>query len=581
MIRLNEGWSLTDGIVQPVELSEPRDVLGALSEAGLLQEPQRGLNSLACEWISARRWAYGLTFACPEGDRQRAFYFENLCGEGCVRLNGKKLAEFCDQDVWVDCTEELLPGENRLEVVFEARLRTLPGWDALPEIGLCGGAFLHESEDVRIESLSAEPLVDALRVSCRLVRRRGVEYAVRFRVQCEGRTLAERELHEKLKDKNGEVLCELPLPGAPRWSERTSEQGVLHLEAEVWREQTLCDRASLETVLPDQKPLRVVQVDACRPDVQQAWLMERLGAQACVLLRDKPGRLAGDLRGGLPRTGYEPGAPGSAMQREDLLKTLCGEADCWPPEESTLWRLRARVSDEPDEALCAVFPMELLCRYQRAIQAESLRALAEERRMQGKALQVRLDDRDWKLASRALVDADGGERSAYWALAQAWAAVHVALVEKQAGEYEVHLLSDGTQCDLMQVRAAVYEVNGKLACEREFVGLSDHSFCLGELRCDPGQGEDLLLLRTQLRDSHGNLLEECDRLALKQADAEERLRRLTREAAVLEATEDGIRNASEVSCLCLRAGDQYGFLLPGEVRQGARLEKAEWLNREE
>lgn len=225
--------------------------------------------------------------------------------------------------------------------------------------------------------------------------------------------------------------------------------------------------------------------------------------------------------------------------------------------------------------------MEDVCRYQRAMQAETLRALAEERRMAGKALQVRLNDQDWKLASRALVDADGEERSAYWALAQAWAAVHVAITEGEAGCYEVHLLSDGTQCDLMQVRAAVYDAQGALLCQREFVGLSDHSFCLGEVQADLAAGDGLLLLRTELRDSHGEMLERCDRLALAQVDPEARLRRLTQDAAVLETTEEGLKNLSQVACLCLRAGEEYGFVLPGEVRARARLEQAEWLNRED
>lgn len=580
MIRLNEGWSLTDGVVQPVELTEPRDVVSALSAAGLLSEPEKGLNSLACEWVSARRWTYGLTFACPEGDRQRAFYFENLCGEGCVRLNGKKLADFCDQDVWADCTDALLPGENRLEAVFEARLRTMPGWDALPEIGLCGGVFLHESEDVRMEALEAVPEQGSLHVRCRLFRRRGAECVVRLRVRCEGRTLCEKELPTRLKERS-EISCELPLSGAPVWDARRPEEGVLQLEAEVWRGEVLCDRAELETVRCAQSPLRVVQVDAYRPDAQQALLMERLGAQACVLLREKAGRLTGQLRGGLPRAIYEPGAPGSAMQREELLSRLAGEEPCWPPEEATLWRLRAKVSDEPDEALCAAFSQEVVCRYQRAMQAEGLRALAEERRLKGKALQVRLNDQDWKLASRALVDADGEERSAYWALSQAWAAVHVTLTAGQPGRFEVHLLSDGTQCDLMQVRAAVYDAGGALRCEREFVGLSDHSFCLGEVQAEFPADDGLLLLRTELRDSRGALLERCDRLAFAQADPEARLRRLTRDASTLEAAEEGLKNVSQAACLCLRAGEEYGFLLPGEVRTQARLEQAEWLNRED
>ena len=580
MIRLSEGWSLTDGIVQPLALSEPRSVVSALTEAGLLRDPEKGLGSLSCEWISARRWTYGLSFACPEEDRQRAFYLENLCGEGCVRLNGRKLADFCDQSLWADCTQALLPGENRLEVVFEPRLRPMPGWDALPEVGLCGGVFLHESCDVRIESLSARRQGDSLLLSCRLARRRGVEYAVRFRILCGEQVLAEREIPVRLKERCGEASCEVRLPGVPAWSERRPEEGVLTVEAEARRQETLCDRAELCAVMGCERPLRVAQVDAFRADAQTNGLLERLGAQACVLLRAHPGRQEGGLCGGIPSAGYATCAPGSAMQREQLLTGLCGEADAWPPEESALWRLRAKVQDMPDAELCAR-PMPEVCRYQRAMQAENLRALAEERRLRGEELQVRLNDQDWKISSGALVDADGEERAAYWALMQAWDALHAAVFFRGDGVYEVDLLSDGTRCDVVSVRAAAYDCRGALLSEREFIALSDRTACLGEWRAPFPEGEELILVRTEMKTSDGEPIETCDRLVFATDDPEARLKRLTRDPVELEQDGEALKNSAQTACLCLRAGEAYGFLLPGEKRGSARLSHAEWINREE
>lgn len=580
MIRLSEGWSLTDGIVQPVALAEPKGVVRALAEAGTLVEPEKGLNSLACEWVSARRWTYGLTFSRPEGDRMRAFYLENLCGEGCVRLNGRKLAEFCDQDLWVECTDELLAGENRLEVVFEARLRTMPGWDALPEIGLCGGAFLHETEDARIERLEVEARENALHAVCRLTRRRGADFRLRLRLAAEERTLAEREVPVSLKEKHTLAACDLPLAGAPGWSEREADEGVLTVTAELLRGGTLCDGASLETVRPVRPITRAVQVDAYRPDAQAALLMERLGAQACVPLRGKPGRTAGGMAGSLPRAAYENSAPGSSMQREELMKALCGEAECWPPEEATVWRLRAKVSDQPSDEVCGA-PFETACRFQRAMQAENLRALAEEKRLKDEMLQVRLDDADWKTASRALIDQDGVPRSAYWALCQAWAAEHVLLRRKAEGVYEAYLLSDGTRRDVVRVCVSAWEAGGELVSQREFVALSEGNRLLGEVHAPFPEGRELLLLRTVLRDSRGEVIETCDRLAFASDDEEVRLRLLTQNPCEPEETEEGLKNASGTACLCLRAGEAYGFLLPGELREGARLRDAEWINREE
>ena len=579
MIRLSEGWSLTDGIVQPTALAKPQGVVRALTEAGVLAEPERGLNSLSCEWVSARRWTYGLTFSRPEGDLMRAFYLENLCGEGCVRLNGKKLADFCDQNLWVECTDELLEGENRLEVVFEARLRTLPGWDALPEIGLCGDVYLHESEDARIEALEVLS-GEAARVTCRIARRRGQEFTLRARLRTDGGLLAEREIPVRLSERHETVSCELPLAGAPTWSERAPEEGILCLEAALFRGDTLCDEASLEFARPDRPVTRAVQVDAYRADAQAALLMERLGAQACVPLRGRPGRLVGGLVGGIPCAAYRQGAPYSAMQREGLLKELCGGAEYWPPEEAIVWRLRSKVSDEPPAEACAA-PFEAACRYQRAMQAENLRALAEEKRLRGEMLQVRLDDADWKAASRALIDQDGTERSAYWALSQAWGPAHVCLREKGEGVFEVCLLGDGAVRDVMRIQVSAYDVRGGLVSGREFVALSEGNGLLGEVHAPFPEGEELLLLRTVLRDSRGETVEVCDRLAFRASDDEARLRALTERPCELEETEASLKNTSDAACLCLRAGDEYGFLLPGEVRKGARLRGAEWINREE
>ena len=262
------------------------------------------------------------------------------------------------------------------------------------------------------------------------------------------------------------------------------------------------------------------------------------------------------------------------------MRALCGEAECWPPEEATVWRLRSKVSDEPPCEACGA-PFEAACRYQRAMQAESLRALAEERRLRGETLQVRLNDADWKTASRALIDQDGVERSAYWALCQAWAAAHVCLRGRAAGVYEAHLLSDGTLRDVMRVRVSAFDRAGRLVSEREFVALSAGNSLLGEMHAPFPEGEELLLLRTTLCDSRGETVEVCDRLAFLRADDEARLRALTAKPCELEETEAGLKNASDAACLCLRAGEGYGFLLPGEVRKGARLREAEWINREE
>ena len=173
------------------------------------------------------------------------------------------------------------------------------------------------------------------------------------------------------------------------------------------------------------------------------------------------------------------------------------------------------------------------------------------------------------------------ERGAYWALSQAWAQAHACLREKGEGVFEVCLLGDGAVRDVMRIQVSAYDVRGGLVSGREFVALSEGNGLLGEVHAPFPEGEELLLLRTVLRDSRGETVEVCDRLAFRASDDEARLRALTERPCELEETEAGLKNTSDAACLCLRAGDEYGFLLPGEVRKGARLRGAEWINREE
>ena len=580
MLRLNEGWRLSDGILAPVFLREPRDVVSALTEAAILREPDKGLNSLCCEWVSARRWTYELHFVRPEptGDQLLGLYFERLAGKGCVRVNGVKKAEFCDQSLWVDMTQEIREGENQLEIVVEPRLHPLPGWDTLPEIGLCGGAFLHESIELRLESLHVQFSGNILTVESRLSHPLREDCEFCYRVLREDEVLLNRSCAAKAEGERRDVRHELKLRDLPLWQSRSPQENLLTVEMEVRRGQMLCDSVRFEVAAEKEKPLRVVQVDADQPDALLTAQMEALGAQACVPLRAARGRFSGTLCGGFPQTEYSLCALGSAMQREELLPVLIGGEEIWPPEEASLWRLRAKVQDLPDVDLCAM-PFEEVCRYQRAMQAEHLRELAETKRLAGEMLQVRLNEHSWKLSSSAITDADGRERAAFYALKQAWAPVHVAVLPgDEQKERQIYLLCDGTQCDVMDVRVLLYDLKGGLLREKTFMSLSERNMLLGDFEIAFPDGRQALLLRTELRDSRGEVCEVCDRLIFAVSDEEKRLKALTGDTAEPEQLGGNIKNTDRTACVCLLAGGQYGTLLPGETREDARLEQAEWIN---
>jgi beta-mannosidase len=132
-----------------------------LIRAGKLPNPYVGLNSLQCEWTSARDWVYEKRFRIPaafSGLRQR-LRFEGIDDAAHVFLNGRRVGDHEGQFVpaeWDVTGLTIADGENRLLVVVERapdvqrgvgrtsrerrwKSRFAYGWDfstRLPPVGL-------------------------------------------------------------------------------------------------------------------------------------------------------------------------------------------------------------------------------------------------------------------------------------------------------------------------------------------------------------------------------------------------------------------------------------------------------------
>ena len=67
-IRLEEGWTLTDGYMDAFPIPRPTDVRTALTERGILPQDS---DRPECEWIYRRTWVYSCPFDFPKESKNK------------------------------------------------------------------------------------------------------------------------------------------------------------------------------------------------------------------------------------------------------------------------------------------------------------------------------------------------------------------------------------------------------------------------------------------------------------------------------------------------------------------------------
>lgn len=119
MMEPDLGRSITDWMPAEVPGSVHRD----LQRAGWIPDPYFGMNSMQCEWVENRWWAYRTAFALSPAPGQRChLHFAGLDYKCHIYLNGTFLLlhEGSFTPVDLDVTDHLTPGENVLLVIFES-----------------------------------------------------------------------------------------------------------------------------------------------------------------------------------------------------------------------------------------------------------------------------------------------------------------------------------------------------------------------------------------------------------------------------------------------------------------------------
>lgn len=136
-MNLNGRWGLTwaegSGLMNPdhytaptlrgrkmLEAAVPAPIHTVLMDAGLIDDPNVGLNSLKARWVEEQFWIYRRSFVAPEeSTRQHAWLvFDKLEYEAVVWLNGQEIGHHANahRPARFDVTGRLQEGDNLLIV---------------------------------------------------------------------------------------------------------------------------------------------------------------------------------------------------------------------------------------------------------------------------------------------------------------------------------------------------------------------------------------------------------------------------------------------------------------------------------
>lgn len=110
-------------LIDSIPATVPGAVQADLIKAGLLPDPNYGLDSMAGEWVNNREWFLEKEFEISEGAASEKYLlcFDGLDYSGEIHLNGEKLTEFegMFRPVEVDITGLIhTEGKNHLRVIF-------------------------------------------------------------------------------------------------------------------------------------------------------------------------------------------------------------------------------------------------------------------------------------------------------------------------------------------------------------------------------------------------------------------------------------------------------------------------------
>ncbi|MDK2990831.1 MAG: beta-mannosidase [Clostridiales bacterium] len=277
-IRSMETGIKIKGCVPTVEASVPGAVQIDLIKAGLLKDPNYGLDSNLDEWVNNREWFMDREFVIPP-DKQGEKYilcFDGLDYHGEIYLNGILLGKFSGMFIphEFDITAIVKKDEvNFLRVVFyitpevdgqigySNRIKILKSrfnyqWDWCPRIipiGIWEDVYINVYNYARITDFFPKTSVDdALKkgvVNAHVEVDADVSgvYEFNYRVLFDGELICEKEFHNSLLAAKGqEVVHRIELDDIkPWWPNNFGQQPLYDIELTIRNERgIICDDAS-------------------------------------------------------------------------------------------------------------------------------------------------------------------------------------------------------------------------------------------------------------------------------------------------------------------------------------------------
>ncbi len=504
--RLGDGWTLTDGIMDPFLLSRPMEVTQALQIQGVLQGAVGGSELRMQEWTRLRTFTYACKFDAPEEDDELAsLHFPLLAGNGWIKLNGHICWRFEGTGVHFPIPGNMKERDNLLEVSFE------PDPDGLPR-GIIGDVFLRTGNYLYLNSARFSGHGQTIQCQLRVSAFTSGKYVFKYTIALDDNLPVNIEFVERLRalSERTEIHHELHVPGATLWDPSNPDDTSYTLKLSIERMGVGCEQVVAHVaMLPDgYAPTRFVSLHPAllQPgDVRERVLtnLRELGAEAVVIaeaptepaqwkrqlicdghefIPDPQLFLENLLPYGLlalDETDAEALPVSYALAPLDTLQRLGADWAIWPmdrplyrwfgipPMDKDAYEARFGVNATGDAGRCS--------RMSRMLQAERLYRAACEARLSGTKMRLAHPIECAPApASDALIEADMTQRPACQAIEAAWAqqCAYARLPESMAAPHgcaldiPVFLMSDAPTRPLC-VTASVFgqDEKSKLASQ--------------------------------------------------------------------------------------------------------------------
>lgn len=261
--------------VPAVQARVPGSVQLDLMRAGVLSDPNFGLNSLDGEWVNNREWIYTTEFSLSHGHKAQKYIlcFDGLDYSGEIFLNNTRVSDFSGMfiPVEIDITGLIdREGTNHLMVVFyqapevdgqygySDRIRILKSrfnytWDWCPRIipvGIWADVYIKMYNFVSIQDFSpravSEPGSQNGKIIFAVDLKAEVEgeYTFTYKVRHKGKDVCSLKENQILKASKQSAVKEIRLDNISLWwPAGHGDQNLYEVALEISLDGKLCDTA--------------------------------------------------------------------------------------------------------------------------------------------------------------------------------------------------------------------------------------------------------------------------------------------------------------------------------------------------